>query len=140
MKVKVKLAPGAKLPEYKTKGAACADIYSNENVTFGPGVVTGISTGLFVEIPEGYEILIRPRSGLSSNYILVANSPGTIDCDYRGEIKVLLYNTSDNYADVKHGDRIAQMTIKKVEQIEWDVTEELSETERGEGGFGHTGK
>jgi dUTP pyrophosphatase len=99
-----------------------------------------IPTGLFIEVPEGYEAQVRPRSGLAiKNGITVLNTPGTIDADYRGEVKVILINLSDESFTVHHGDRIAQMVIAKYEKIAWNPIEKLSETERGAGGFGSSG-
>ena len=100
-----------------------------------------IPTGLFVELPEGCEMQIRPRSGLAAKHgITVLNSPGTIDADYRGEIKVILVNLSNEHFTIEAGERIAQMIVARYEQIEWQPAEELSSTERGAGGFGSTGK
>jgi dUTP pyrophosphatase len=100
-----------------------------------------IPTGLFVEIPEGYEIQVRPRSGLAVKQgITCLNTPGTIDADYRGEIKVILINLSNEPQHIQPGDRIAQMVVQRVEQIRWETTETISVTSRNEGGFGHTGK
>ena len=99
-----------------------------------------VPTGLFVELPEGYEMQIRPRSGLAAKHgITVLNSPGTIDADYRGEIKVILVNLSNTPFTIEPGERIAQMIVARYEQVEWQAVESLSETERGAGGFGHTG-
>ena len=100
-----------------------------------------VPTGIFIELPEGYEAQIRPRSGLAwKEGITILNSPGTIDADYRGEIKVILVNLSHEMVQINDGDRICQMVVQPVEQAEWIRVEELTETERGEGGFGHTGK
>jgi dUTP pyrophosphatase len=100
-----------------------------------------VPTGLFVEIPLGYEAQIRPRSGLAAKHgISLVNTPGTIDADYRGEIKVIMINLSNENYTIHDGDRIAQMVISKVEHIHWKVVDELEQTTRGEGGFGHTGK
>ena len=100
-----------------------------------------VPTGLFVELPEGYEMQIRPRSGLAAKHgITVLNSPGTIDADYRGEIKVILVNLSNTPFTIEPGERIAQMIVARYEQVEWQAVESLSETERGAGGFGSTGK
>jgi len=105
------------------------------------GKHTIVPTGLFLEIPEGYEAQVRPRSGLAFKHgITVLNSPGTIDADYRGEIKVLLINLSENDFTIKNGERIAQMVFAKHEQAEWQESGQLNETKRGEGGFGSTGK
>jgi dUTP pyrophosphatase len=139
LKVK-KLHEDAIIPEYKTVGSAGMDISSIQNVIIYPSQVELVSTGISVEIPEGYEIQVRPRSGLAyKNKITVLNTPGTIDSDYRGEIKVLLYNVSKDMFEVKKGDRIAQLVVNKVEQPEIEVVSETSDTQRGEGGFGSTG-
>jgi dUTP pyrophosphatase len=111
-----------------------------DEFTLGPGSRALIPTGIFVELPEGYEAQIRPRSGLAlKNGITVLNTPGTIDADYRGEIGVILINHSDSFFKITHGDRIAQMVFLKVEKPEFISVDELEETERGDGGFGHTG-
>ena len=113
----------------------------NETVTLHPLERKLIPTGLFLEIPHGYEVQVRPRSGLAyKNGVTVLNAPGTIDADYRGEVGVLLVNLSNESFTIASGDRIAQLVVAKVEQIEWKPTDQLSETERGEGGFGSTGK
>ena len=131
------------LPTYETSASAGLDIraYLEEKITLLPGERKLIKTGLFIEIPEGYEAQVRPRSGLAlKNGITVLNSPGTIDADYRGEIGVILINHSTENFEINSGDRIAQLVFAKVEQAVWNVSESLSETERGEGGFGSTGK
>jgi dUTP pyrophosphatase len=131
------------LPSYATDGAAGMDIRAalQEPVTLQPNERQLIPTGLFIEIPNGYEAQVRPRSGLAIKQgITCLNSPGTIDSDYRGEIKVILINHSDSAQIIKHGDRIAQMIIAKVEKAHLVLTAELNNTKRGEGGFGHTGK
>ena len=131
---------GIKLPIAETAAAAGCDIRSNHDATINPGDKLLVKTGLSVEIPIGYEIQVRPRSGLAlSKGITVLNSPGTIDADYRGEIKIALINHSNKDFVIKNGDRIAQMIISKYEQISFSLTESLDETERGEGGYGHTG-
>ena len=143
MKVKVINKSTNDLPFYATKGSAGMDVYSNERLELGPLSATIVKTGLFVKIPEGYEIQVRPRSGLSAKSKLrIANSPGTIDSDYLGEIGIIIDNISDIYHySIKKGERIAQLVLKKVEQIEWEEVEEFSEiTERNTGGFGSTGK
>jgi len=130
----------AKIPAYATPGSAGADLVSVEEVTIKPGHVALVSTGLAMEIPEGFEVQVRPRSGLAGKkYVTVINSPGTIDSDYRGEVKILLHNVGGYDYHVKPGDRIAQMVVAKVEQPDFIAVEELSDTERGEGGFGSTG-
>jgi len=131
------------LPEYATQHAAGLDLKANIDapVTLKPLQRELIATGLFVELPIGYEAQIRPRSGLAfKNGVTVLNSPGTIDADYRGEIKVLLVNLSDTDFMVNDGERIAQMVIAKHEQISWLEVSTLADSTRGEGGFGSTGK
>ena len=143
MKVKVINKSVNDLPFYATKGSAGMDVYSNEELELEPLSTTIVKTGLFVKIPEGYEIQVRPRSGLSAKSKLrIANSPGTIDSDYLGEIGIIIDNISDTYHHlINKGERIAQLVLKKVEQIEWEEVEEFSETtERNTGGFGSTGK
>ena len=143
MKVKIVNNSRFALPEYQTPLSAGLDIRANldESVTLGPLERAMIPTGLFVELPEGCEMQIRPRSGLAAKHgITVLNSPGTIDADYRGEIKVILVNLSNEPFTIEAGERIAQMIVARYEQIEWQAVEELSATERGAGGFGSTGK
>ncbi len=130
------------LPKYKTKSSAGMDLYANleTNIKLGSLERAMIPTGLFIELPEGYEAQIRPRSGLAAKQgISVLNSPGTIDADYRGEIKVILVNLSSDEVEITNGDRIAQMLIAKHETAQWLEVTELTESERGAGGFGHTG-
>ena len=130
------------LPAYATEGAAGLDIRANisEAIVLSPLERQLIPTGLFVAIPLGYEIQIRPRSGLAFKHgITVLNTPGTIDADYRGEIKVLLVNLSNAPFSIEPGERIAQMVLAKHETLSWKTTEELPSTERGAGGFGSTG-
>ena len=143
MKVKIVNNSRHALPEYQTPLSAGLDIRANldESVTLRPLERAMIPTGLFVELPEGYEMQIRPRSGLAAKHgITVLNSPGTIDADYRGEIKVILVNLSNEPFVIQAGERIAQMVVARHEQIEWQSVEVLGETERGAGGFGSTGK
>ncbi len=133
------------LPKYETAGAAGADLRASmpgqENLTIAPGKRVLVPTGLSYEIPEGYEVQVRPRSGMSlKTNLLIVNSPGTIDCDYRGEIKIIIGNFGDEDAIIEHGDRIAQMVIAPVTQATLVETSTLSETDRGHGGFGSTGK
>ncbi len=131
------------LPAYATEGSAGMDLRANliETVVLQPLERKLVPTGLFIELPEGYEAQVRPRSGLAINHgITCLNSPGTVDSDYRGEIKVILINLSNEPQQIKHGDRIAQMVISKVEKAALRLVESLNLTERGEGGFGHTGK
>ena len=130
------------LPQYETGGSAGLDVRSAENELLKPGEFKLITTGLRVEIPYGYEIQVRPRSGLALKHgITVLNSPGTIDADYRGEIGVILINHGQSDFEIKAGDRIAQLVVAPVERIQWQETGELnSSTKRGENGFGSTGK
>ncbi|MBP5201967.1 dUTP diphosphatase [bacterium] len=138
--IKFKLSDGASLPEYKTTGAAGADICSNEDCSINPGSWKMVSTGLFPEIPENFEIQVRSRSGLAAkNGVFVLNSPGTVDSDYRGEIKVILANMSDKVFEIKKGDRIAQLVVSPVQQADFSIVLEVSETQRSTGGFGSTG-
>ena len=135
-----KLSPLALIPQYQTSQSAGFDLHSIEDIVLLPGERKLISTGLSFEIPQGYEIQIRPRSGLAYKHgISVLNSPGTIDSDYRGEIKVLLINYSDEEFEIKLGDRIAQAIIQKVIQAQFIEVDSLNNTERGNGGFGSTG-
>lgn len=130
------------LPAYMSEGAAGMDLYANvkEEVTVEKGSIKMIPTGVRIALPEGFEAQIRPRSGLAlKNGISLVNSPGTIDSDYRGEIGVIVINLGENDFVVKRGDRIAQMVINRYEKVEWTECADLDETERGEGGFGHSG-
>jgi dUTP pyrophosphatase len=130
------------LPQYETNGSAGLDVRSAENSLLKPGEFKLITTGLRVEIPYGYEMQVRPRSGLAKNYgVTVLNSPGTIDADYRGEIGVILINHGQYDFEVKPGDRIAQLVVAPVSRIQWQAVSELTtSTLRGEKGFGSTGK
>lgn len=137
-----KLDKDAKLFEYKSNGAAGADIYANTTTAVFPlktKAVTMVPTGIAVEVPKGYEMQIRARSGLASQGIIVTNGVGTIDSDYRGEIKVLLSNISDTIFQINKYDRIAQAVLKKVETADFTEVESLSNTERNDNGFGSTG-
>lgn len=143
MKVAIINKSNNALPSYETSASAGLDIraFIEEKLTLSPGERKLIKTGLFLEIPEGYEAQVRPRSGLAlKNGITVLNSLGTIDADYRGEIGVILINHSSENFEINSGDRIAQLIFAKVEQAVWFETESLNETERGQGGFGSTGK
>ena len=143
MEVKIVNKSNNRLPEYATSGSAGMDLKANttEPIVLGPLERQMIPTGLYIALPEGYEAQVRPRSGLAAKYgVTVANSPGTVDADYRGEIKVILINLSNEKFVVNPGDRIAQMVIARYERVEWNEVATLDETERGEGGFGHTGK
>lgn len=131
------------LPFYATKAAAGADLKAvlDEPLTLKPLERKVIGTGLKVALPEGFEAQVRPRSGLAAKHgISVLNSPGTIDADYRGEIGVIIVNLSNEDFTIHPGERIAQLVLARFEQINWQITESLSQTERGDGGFGSTGK
>lgn len=130
------------LPKYATEGSAGCDLRANLDgvIVLNPGERKLISTGLYIELPEGYEAQVRPRSGLAMKFgITCVNSPGTIDSDYRGEVGVELINLGSIPVRIKNGDRIAQMVINRYSQAEFNVVSKLSETERGAGGYGHTG-
>ena len=128
------------LPRYATAGAAGMDVLSAEDVTLAPGARHAVATGLSVAIPAGYEIQVRPRSGLALKHgISVPNTPGTIDSDYRGELKVILINHGAEPFAILRGDRVAQLVVAPVTRAAWVEAAELSETARGEGGFGSTG-
>lgn len=131
---------GLVLPAYATEGAAGMDVVSAEDVTLAPGARHAVATGVAVAIPHGYEIQVRPRSGLALKHgITVPNTPGTIDSDYRGELKVILINHGDEPFAVRRGDRIAQLVLAPVTRAAWVEVAELDETARGAGGFGSTG-
>ncbi len=145
--VKIKTLPhfqGLKLPEYETKQSAGMDVRAallNEGLTIKPGERSLVPTGFCIALPAGFEAQMRPRSGLAiKNGITLLNSPGTIDADYRGEVKVILINHGNEPFTIKHGDRIAQMVIAPVNQAAFKLSDDLENTERGEGGFGSTGK
>ena len=141
-RVKILSTSGHSLPAYQTKQAAAMDVaaYLEAPITLGPLERALVPTGLHIALPSGCEAQVRPRSGLAAKFgVTVLNSPGTIDADYRGEIKVILVNLSNEPFTVNNGERIAQLFIGKYEQIEWEAVELLDETERGHGGFGHTG-
>lgn len=143
MKVNIINKSKHELPQYATAHAAGIDIRANlsEAVTLNPLERTLIPTGLFLELPVGFEAQIRPRSGLAlKKGITVLNSPGTIDADYRGEVGVILINLSNEPFVIEDGERICQMVIAAHEQVQWAEVEELGSTDRGDGGFGHTGK
>ncbi|RMG36097.1 MAG: dUTP diphosphatase [Methanobacteriota archaeon] len=128
------------LPTFAYQGDACADLRSAEDAVLEAGQWKAIGTNLIAEIPRGYEIQVRPRSGLALKHgVTVLNSPGTIDADYRGEIRVILINHGSKAFEIKKGDRIAQIGVKKVEDVKFEWVDNISETERGEGGFGSTG-
>lgn len=142
IKIKVVLDEGAQVPVYATPNSAGADVYCREASTLNPGERKLILTGIKMQLPDGYECQVRPRSGLAVKHgITVLNSPGTIDADYRGDCGIVLINTSNTPYNFEAEERIAQFIIKRgVVQAEWEVVESLDETERGEGGFGHSGK
>ena len=142
MKVKVINRSAYDLPQYETALAAGLDVRANitESITLGPLERTLVPTGLFIELPEGYEMQVRPRSGLAAKHGLsLVNAPGTIDADYRGEIKVILVNLSNPPYELKPGERVAQLVVSQFTRVEWEPVEGLGETERGAGGFGSTG-
>ena len=132
-------APHAIMPEYKTKGSAGVDLAIPQALNMQAGELTRVPLGFALEIPEGYEGQVRSRSGLASQGIIVMNQPGTIDSDYTGEVGVLLLNMSPTPVTFQRGDRIAQLVFNKVEQATFEESAELTETERGSGGFGSTG-
>lgn len=143
MKVKIVNKSQNNIPLYSTVQSAGMDLRADltESLVIRPLERKLIPTGLFIHLPDGYEAQIRPRSGLAINKgITVLNSPGTIDADYRGEIKIILINLSQEDFVVNNGERIAQMIISSYKQVEWEEVAQLDESERGEGGFGHTGK
>ncbi|MDC0105874.1 dUTP diphosphatase [Bacteroidia bacterium] len=130
------------LPKYQTKQSAGLDLcaFLDEELILKPMDRKLIGTGLFIALPEGFEAMIRPRSGMAFKHgITVINSPGTIDADYRGEIKIALVNLSQENFTIKNGDRVAQMVVNKYEQVSFNLTDSLDDTERGVGGYGHTG-
>lgn len=139
MKIKIKLFKGGRMPEFKTAGAVCADCYArlDEDVVIPSRKRALIPLGFAAELPKNYELQVRPRSGLTSREIDIGN--GTGDWDYRGEYKACVINNSDSPFTVKNGDRICQAAIRETPEIEFEAVSELSSTERGEGGFGHTG-
>ena len=145
IKVKVRIAPGSEdlqLPTYVTEGSAAADVRAavTDEVTIAPGKRALIPTGLHLEIPNGFEIQVRPRSGLAlKNGITLLNAPGTIDSDYRGELQLIVMNLGNEPFTVKRGDRIAQLVLSPVIKAIFEHSRELEQTQRGEGGFGSTG-
>ena len=141
--IKIKNLSKHPLPKYQTVLSAGMDLHANidQPIAIQPGQREIISTGLFLELPEGYEAQIRPRSGLAFKHgVTVLNSPGTIDADYRGEIKVLLINHGQAAFEINDGERIAQMVIAEYTSIQWEETTQLNDSERGEGGYGSSGK
>ena len=143
MKVRIVNKSNNPLPEYSTGSSAGLDLRASLEAPeqLLPGERKLIGTGLYIELPEGFEAQVRPRSGLAiKNGITVLNSPGTIDADYRGEIRVIVINHGSESFQIENGDRICQMVIAKYERADWVLTDTLEETTRGEGGFGHTGR
>jgi len=141
MRVRARLeGPNARLPAYQTAGSAGCDVHAAEDIDLPKGVPTMVRTGLFLEVPEGYECQVRSRSGLASKGVIVLNSPGTLDSDYRGELRVLLYYVGpDETHYVLARDRIAQLVFSPVVQARFELVDELPATDRGAGGFGSTG-
>ncbi len=145
LSVSIKLLPGCEdipLPAYQTESSAAMDIHAavSENLVIEPGAIALIPTGFAIAVPDGYEAQVRPRSGLAVKHgITVINSPGTIDSDYRGEVKIAVVNHGAGAFEITRGMRIAQMLIAPVPRVLWQVKEELPDTQRGAGGFGHTG-
>ena len=143
--IEVKRDPGTEdipLPRYMSEHASGMDIYAavDAPLTLAPGEIKLIPTGLYIAVPPGYEAQVRPRSGLALKHgLMVVNSPGTIDSDYRGEVGIILGNFGSAPFVIERGSRIAQMVIQKAERAEWDLCDNLSDTHRNEGGFGHTG-
>lgn len=143
VKVQVLISEGVTLPKYETSGSAGMDVRANisEPIVLGSLERVLVPTGIKMAIPEGYEVQVRPRSGLALKHgISMANTPGTIDSDYRGEIGVILINLSKEEYAIEPQERIGQLVLNKVAQMDFEVVESLDETERGAGGFGHTGK
>ena len=145
IKINIKRKESAKdlpIPAYATQGSSGVDLYADveNNITISPGEIKLISCGIYIELPEGYEAQVRPRSGLALKHgITLVNTPGTIDSDYRGLINLIMINLGKNDFLVQRGHRLAQMVIREVTRAEFIETEELVETERAHGGFGHTG-
>jgi dUTP pyrophosphatase len=141
--VRIKRLPhgeGLSLPAYATAGAAGMDVLAAEDVALAPGGRHAVATGFALAIPEGYEVQVRPRSGLALKHgISLPNTPGTIDSDYRGELKIIMINLGSESFAIARGDRIAQLVLAPVTLAEWDEVEELDDTARGSGGFGSTG-
>lgn len=140
MKIQIINKSDNPLPKYATNGSAGMDIRANESIDLQPNLPTVVKTGLFIAVPEGYEAQVRCRSSVALMGIMVANGIGTVDSDYRGEIGVILVNITDKPFPIPKGDRIAQLVIAPVARAEWEEVEALDTTERGNGGFGSTGK
>ncbi len=142
LKVKIINKSHHPMPAYATPGSAGMDVraFLPEPVTLGPLERALIPTGLYIQLPQGYECQIRPRSGLAIKHgISLVNTPGTVDCDYRGEIGVIVINLSKEPFEIKDGERICQMVITRYERVEWEPVERIDHTERGDGAFGHSG-
>jgi len=142
MEIRIINASNNPLPSYETSQSAGMDLraFTSEDLVLNPLERKLVKTGLFIELPEGFEAQVRPRSGLAIKHgVTVLNAPGTIDADYRGEVAVILINLSTSPFVIRNGDRIAQLVVGKHEHIEWSAVSQLSETHRGAGGFGHTG-
>lgn len=140
LEIKIKLIDGTSLPHYQTEGSVGLDLTSTQDGVIEPLDVQLVSTGLFLEIPNGVEGQVRTRSGLAlKNRVIVLNSPGTIDSDYRGEIKLILMNLGKELFSYKKGDRLAQIVFSQVVKVKFKVVDNISATSRGVGGFGHTG-
>lgn len=142
LEIEIKMEKGASLPVYATEDSAGLDLFANieEDIELKPLERKLVPTGIYLSIPKGYEAEIRPRSGLAANYgITVLNSPGTIDADYRGEVKVLLINLGNSNFKIRKGERIAQIVFKPIVKVRFRIVEELPGTERGKKGFGSTG-
>lgn len=142
LKVKIINKSHHPMPAYATPGSAGMDVraFLKVPVTLGPLERALIPTGLYMQLPQGYECQIRPRSGLAVKHgISLVNAPGTVDCDYRGEIGVIVINLSREPFEIKDGERICQMVISRYERVEWEPVERIDTTERGDGGFGHSG-
>lgn len=138
--VKIRLGEGASLPKYQTVGSAGMDLCSTESVELAPMERKAVPTGVFIELPSGYEAQVRPRSGLALKFgVGMVNAPGTIDSDYRGEIKVILINWGQDVVRFEAGERVAQLVIAPYTRVCWEESSELSDTQRGVGGFGSTG-
>ncbi len=138
--VKIKTLRAIPLPRYQTRGSSGLDLYAAEDSLVKPGTVRAIPTGIALEIPAGFEAQVRPRSGLALNHgIGILNAPGTIDSDYRGEVKVILFNFGKRTFKIKKMDRIAQLVFSRVLKIKWKHVKALKNSSRGAGGFGHTG-
>ncbi len=140
VRVQVTVSEEGSLPEYATAGSAGMDLQACEEVVLQPGEVRAVGTGLRIALPEGYEAQVRPRSGLALKHgISIPNAPGTIDADYRGEVRVILINLGSEPFPIRRGDRIAQLVVAPVVRVEWECVGDLPETARGVGGFGSTG-